>query len=234
MLFVTAAKLKTKTSLVLSLSPQNRPLPIRLLPEFGILRTVLSSLFPCVAASSSSQFLFKRDNARLFSLLWACFTWIRGNFYASENRCGPSSRGIALGRWRDRLLLWHSILRSAPLCFFFFLRSRSIKRELAIDDTVWEINASVLAWTVQGGRKMRSPGKKSERGWGNERWSKQNERSGLKTTHKHWMLGSWRVMQKDTDHKGNEEFDCFLFDELALKDQSNYSCKWSLEGLVKG
>lgn len=144
-----------------------------------------------------------------------------------------------LPRHRSRTLTWQiaPLTLNSPFgssVFFFFLRSRSIKQELAIDDTVWEINASVLAWTVQGGRKMRSLGKKSERGWGNERWSKQNERSGLKTTHEHWMLGSWRVMQKDTDHKGNEEFDCFLFDELALKDQRNYSCKWSLEGLVKG
>lgn len=186
MLFVTAAKLKTKTSLVLSLSPQNRSLPIRLLPEFGILRTVLSSLFPCVAASSSSQFLFKRDNARLFSLLWACFTWIRGNFYASENRCGPSSRGIALGRWRDRLLLWHSILRSAPLCFFFFLRSRSIKRELAIDDTVWEINASVLAWTVQGGRKNAESRKK--------KWTRVRQWTLIQTEWEEWPQNHTRTL----------------------------------------
>lgn len=144
-----------------------------------------------------------------------------------------------LPRHRSRTLTW----QIAPLTLnspfsssvgFFILRGRSIKRELAIDDTVWEINVSVLAWTVQGGRKNVESRKKSDRGWGNERWSKQNKRSGLKTTHEHWMLSPWSVMQKDTDHRGNEEFDCFLFDELALKDQSNYSCKWSLEGLVKG
>ena len=171
-----------------------------------------------------------------------CFLYFVPVSHESEGTLMPvrtdaarSSRSNALGRWRDRLLLWHSILSSAPLWvffFFFFLRGWSIKRELAIDDTVWEINLSVLAWTVQGGRKTveseKKKWEKSKRVWGNERWSKQNERSGLKTTHEHWRLGQWRVMQKDADHRGNEEFDCFLFDDLALKDQSNYSCKWSL------
>lgn len=37
---------------------------------------------------------------------------------------------------------------------------QSIKRDHAMDDTVWEINFSVLAWTVQGGRKEAEERKK--------------------------------------------------------------------------
>lgn len=51
--------------------------------------------------------------AVLLPLLCACFLWIGGNFNGSANRRGPSSRSVALGLWRDRLLLWLPVLRSA-------------------------------------------------------------------------------------------------------------------------
>ena len=117
--------------------------------------------------------------------------------------------------------------------FFFFFFARLINQTGACDWWHCVGNKFVCPGLNCTGRQKdcgvwKKKWEKSKRVWGNERWSKQNERSGLKTTHEHWRLGQWRVMQKDTDHRGNEEFDCFLFDDLALKDQSNYSCKWSL------
>lgn len=105
------------------------------------------------------------------------------------------------------------------------LLGRSIKRDLAIYDSLWEINSSVLAWTVQGGTKQDECGKEkelSERegGWDDERWSKQNQRSRHESTRKHWIPS----VESDTE----------IHVTLLLMEQSNCTVEGSLRGLVKG
>lgn len=130
------------------------------------------------------QFLFQQDSGRLFSRLCACFLWIRGNFNASANRCGPSSP-----QHRSRTL--DVTDRSSDSQFSVRLfRGQSIKRDHTMDDTVWEINSSVLAWSVQGGGKKAECGKQKEKRVRHAE-PNQNKRSRHKTNEERNLIVSF-------------------------------------------
>lgn len=214
-LFVTAAAcLKTKTSLMLSLSLLNRPLHQTLTWVWDFVDSFIFIVLVKYKNKEASSLQFLSETIYLFIFLWRSLLWIRGNFNTSTNRCGPSSRSIALSLGCDRLLCWLPGPRSTS--------TRPINQTGSYD--WWQCVRNEFYCPglncAEGGEWKTERKKWKRRGWDNERWF-MNERSRHKSTQKHWTLSVESDTGIHTPQSNEERNLFFIFFNLALMDQSN-------------
>lgn len=228
-LFVTAAAcLKTKTSLMLSLSLLNRPLHQTLTWVWDFVDSFIFIVLVKYKNKEALSLQFLSETFFLLLLLFFCDAVSYESegtlIQAQTDAAHPPAASLCLGC--DRLLCWLPVPCSTS--------TRPINQTGSYD--WWQCVRNEFYCPglncAEGGEWKTERKKWKRRGWDNERWF-MNERSRHKSTQKHWTLSAESDTGIHTPQSNEERILFIYFFDLALT-KSNRTVDGSLGGLVKG